>query len=440
MTNTHCDALQLYQKVLSPRRVGSLVRQLRCRAWAPLYKLNVVLWLMISEHLQSAGTLAQSVARVARGELGSLVRKRQRCRMSLRTGGYCRARQRMPLKVMRAVLHFLTEQLHKLLSQPEPGLGRPIYIADGSSLRLPHTREFAKKYPPAINQHGQAHWPVVKIAVLHEGRTGLATEIVHGPMFGAEAVSEQALLERLFDDLPPGALVIADRNFGIFATAFALRERRCDVLLRLTQERTRVLLQGRLEVGADEYIVWKPSRWDRRHHPELPETAEVRGRVLVCAVGGLRQPFYFFTTVEVPAAEVLRLYGLRWNVETDLKALKQTIRLQPLRVKSEDMIEKELLAAVAAYNLVRTVMCLAAQQAQVHPRELSFTNVLYLVRPFSAELWSDPDLPKGRKELRRLIRAAGTCKLPKRPHARSFPREIWAQGYRYPEKPAIKCK
>jgi len=437
---TYSDTLQLYRKVLSPGRIRDVVRGQQRRAWAPLYKLSVVLWLMISQHLQSPGTLAGSVGRAKRGELGRLLPKRQRCRMSLRTGGYCRARQRLPAAVVRTMIGYLTRQLHKLLKQPEPGLDRPVYIPDGSSLRLPHGAKLVQSFPPASNQHGQSHWPVMRVAVLHEARTGLATEIAYGPMYGPQAVSEQDLLERLLSPVVAGALIVADCNFGILATAFAVQRHGCDAVLRLTKARALRLAGGSLRPGTERSIVWQPSPWERSHRPELPKDAEVRGRLLICAVRGLSRPLYLFTTLDLPAAEVLRLYGLRWNIESDLKSLKQTVRLQPLTVTSEGMIEKDLLAAIAAYNLVRTVICLAARQAGLHPRELSFAQVLYLVRPFAAALWSDADSPRARQELRLLIQAATQCKLPRRRHRRSFPREVWAPGNRYPIKKAAKCK
>ena len=42
-------------------------------------------------------------------------------------------------------------------------------------------------------------------------------------------------------------------------------------------------------------------------------------------------------------------------------------------------MEKELLTAVAAYNLVRAVMALAARRHNLSPRQLSFTFVLNIV-------------------------------------------------------------
>ncbi len=66
--------------------------------------------------------------------------------------------------------------------------------------------------------------------------------------------------------------------------------------------------------------------------------------------------------------------------QTDVRSLKRTVHLHHITAKSEDMMEKELLMAVAAYNLVRAIMCLAAQQHGLSARQLSFAHVLNVVR------------------------------------------------------------
>jgi len=89
--------------------------------------------------------------------------------------------------------------------------------------------------------------------------------------------------------------------------------------------------------------------------------------------GKSKQWLYLFTTLTISADEVVALYGKRWNVESDLRGLKQTARLRRIAVHSVEMMEKELLAAVLAYNLVRAVMVMAARKAGLHTRQLSFT-------------------------------------------------------------------
>jgi len=44
--------------------------------------------------------------------------------------------------------------------------------------------------------------------------------------------------------------------------------------------------------------------------------------------------------------QVLALYGKRWNIETDLRSLKRTVRLHHISARNESMMEKELLTAI----------------------------------------------------------------------------------------------
>ena len=435
-TPTCANAFQLYRKVVSARLLRELARQHDLRLRTRIYPLGVALWLMIRQRLEAPGTLAQAVSQRARGRWASLLPRgrRKRRRISPRTGGYCRARKRIPRVVMQEIIQYLTAALQSyLLEQGRPGK-RPVYLLDGSSLQLQHRSELLRNYPPAQNQHGYSHWPVVRVAVLHDARSGLALVPAWGPMYGSHAVSEQALAERLLEQLPPQAVLIGDRNFGIFHTAYAACQRQKAVIVRLTKPRARKLGGSRLPAGTDRRVVWRPSAVDRRAHPSLPPDASVEGRLVVCVLAGRREPFYLFTTLDLPVQELLQLYGLRWNVETDLRSLKQTVRLHQLTGNSVDVTEKEILAAIAAYNLVRTVMCLAAQEANVEPRQLSFSQVLYLVNAFWPDLLAETVPSRRERELRRMIRLAASCKLPRRPHRRSYPREVWPRGYRFPRR------
>jgi transposase len=101
----------------------------------------------------------------------------------------------------------------------------------------------------------------------------------------------------------------------------------------------------------------------------------VPGRLIAVRIGRgkTKEWLYLFTTLELPWEQVLELYGKRWNIETDLRSLKRTVRLHHIAARNESMMEKELLTALAAYNLVRAVMALAARRHNISPRQLSLT-------------------------------------------------------------------
>ena len=74
------------------------------------------------------------------------------------------------------------------------------------------------------------------------------------------------------------------------------------------------------------------------------------------------------------ARALARMYGLRWQAETDLKHLKQTLGLDVLRSHTVPGVIKELVAFVIIYNLVRRVMHEAGRRQGVPPARISFID------------------------------------------------------------------
>jgi hypothetical protein len=181
----------------------------------------------------------------------------------------------------------------------------------------------------------------------------------------------------------------------------------------------------------------RQSRWDGgKAKRAWTLDASLPGRLLAWRVGrGKHQQWlYPFTTLSLPAEEVVELYGLRWRIETDLRSLKQTIRLQRIAAQSADMMEKELLVAVMAYNLVRALMFQAAQRAKIDPRELSFTYACNIVLDGYPKVLAAPTAKQQEQELDRIVDLVARCRLPKRTKRRSYPREVWGRGNRFPSR------
>jgi hypothetical protein len=228
-------------------------------------------------------------------------------------------------------------------------------------------------------------------------------------------------------------VVIGERNFGVFGMAWAAYTGGHTALLRLTRQRAEHLAGGSLAASSIQKITWKPTRWDRCGRPYPPEAA-VEGRLLCLPTSdpAQQEPLYFFTTLELPADQIRDLYSLRWNVETDLRSIKQTGHLQQLSAGSTAMLEKELFLALAAYNLVRAVICLAAEKAQVAPRRLSFTGVYTLVETFSADLQAPRNPAAWDAGWQRIITLATDYLLPSRSKPRSYPRAVWPKPRTFP--------
>lgn len=433
------SVLHLYQQIVTAALLQYLQKQAGWKVRRGVYCARVVLWMMILQRLHGAATLSAAVQLLLQGAAGPLLEnchRVRRGRISSRTGGYCQARRKLPKLLCRQVSEEIVEQLRQVLSRNAPRPGN-VFLLDGSSLELEHCPEIVDAYPPAQNQHGKSHWPVLRIVVAHDVYTGLAQPPAWGPMYGAEAVSEQALAEQMMAQLPAGAALLGDRNFGVFWVAHAAHQRSLQVLLRLTDVRARKLGGAFCEPG-ERAVVWSASRWDGGKRRTFDREAQVAGRLIAARVGrGQSQQWLFlFTTLDLPAAEVVELYARRWNIETDLRSLKRTVRLHHISAKSTDMLEKELLMAASAYNFVRAVMCMAAQRSRIDPRQLSFAGVLNVVNYAWAKLIAAPDKRTHDQEFFRTLDLAAQCTLPKRTKRRSYPRVTWRHNAAFPTRKA----
>lgn len=449
----HSDAVSLFNlyRELAPAALFRLLqRDLAVKVRAGIYTARLVIWMMMMQRLQPRGTLAGAVAQLVEGRFDPLLSQCKRVRekkIGLSTGGYCQARQHLPKLLVKRTMDELLERLRGRLLESRPELAQRAYLLDGSSLQLEHEPELAQAYPPASNQHGKAHWPVMRIVVLHDLHTGLAERPYWGPLNGRKAVSEQTLAERAVAHVPAGGVIVGDRNFGIFATAYCTQQAGHKSIVRLTAVRAKRLMGGEIARTGDYSVSWRASRWDGKKQgkqgpPPWPADAHIEGRLIAWRVGRgkHKQWLYLFTTTSLSAEEVVALYGRRWQIETDLRSLKQTVRLYRLSAHTADLIEKELLVAVMAYNLVRAIMFQAAQRAQIDPRQLSFTYACNIVLDSYPEILAARTVRRQQETLDRMISLVARCRLPKRTKRRSYPREVWGRGYRFPVRRREKTK
>jgi hypothetical protein len=443
MTTDPQSVLHLYGQTVTAGFLQYLQKQVGLKVRRGIYSARVVLWLMILQRLHKGASLAAAVQLLIQGAAEGLLQPCHRLdggTISARTGAYCQARQKLPKLLCRQVTEEIVERLRQVLSQAEPEQ-RNIFLLDGSSVELEHCRELVERYPPAQNQYGKSHWPVLRIVVAHDADTGIASCPYWGPMYGSGAVSEQELAENSMDQLPTGATILGDRNFGVFWMAYAAQQRNLGAILRLTEPRARKLV-GPISQECEFAVVWKAGRWDGGKGHRCSAGSEVKGRLIATRIGRGKSKtwLYLFTTLDLPAEEIVRLYGRRWNIETDLRSLKRTVHLHHINAKSDDMLEKELLMAVSAYNLVRAVMCMAARRNGIDPRQLSFAGVLNVVNYAWPKLLAAPTKQVHDQEFLRVLDLAVQCTLPKRGGPRSYERKIWRRPTSFPIRKAEKTK
>ncbi len=243
-------------------------------------------------------------------------------------------------------------------------------------------------------------------------------------MYGSKNTSEAVQAVAIAKRIPSGSIVLADSGYGIFSVVHAMIGQGHDVLFRLTKGRFKAL-HRRAEVieqtdaGKRYRLNWTPSAKDRKTNPELPVESEVSVELHAVEIGE-DEPLYLVTGMPISSEQAGELYSHRYDVEHDIRDLKVTLGIENIRAQSDEMVRKEVLCSMVAYNLVVQFRRVAAKRAKLPPRRLSFTGVWNTLEAWCLSGGSfDPAAWKDRYES--AVKMAMRAKLPNRP-GRSAPR------------------
>ncbi|MDY3553938.1 IS4 family transposase [Gemmata sp. JC717] len=379
------------QPVPPPEPAWAVFERLLCRgaidALAPpaqqaVYTPWVVLWLLVYQRLHANASLGDAVAHF-RTHFAVPADP-----PAASTGAYSQARTRLPGAVVRAAARQVFEAL--VAGYPPSWRGPRVFLVDGTTVRLPPTEALRDAFAPASNQYGRSHGPVRHLVVAHELASGLGAAPQYGAMYGPAAVGEVQRAARMMDQLPPGSVLIGDRNFGVFGLAHAATAGGHRVLVRLTAARFRALVRSGRPAGDGRWsLTWTPTAADRKGNPGLGADASVTGwlhQVVVRADLTL----WLFATVDGTGAELGQLYRRRQDVGTDIRDVKRPLGVDQLRGRTVPMVGKELSASLLAYNLATQVRRVAAGARGVEPRRISFAGVWSLVRAMVPVLRTGP--------------------------------------------------
>jgi hypothetical protein len=297
--------------------------------------------------------------------------------MSVRTGGYCKARQRLPLEMVRGLSQETGGQLHALADPRWRWRERRVKLVDGTGISMPDTEENQARYPQPSTQAAGVGFPLARVVAVICLGTGAVIGAAIGPHSG-KGNSELGLLRQLEPAFNPGDVMLADALYCSYFLIAAMRAAGVDVLFEQNGARSTDFRRGRVLGQRDHLVHWpKPARPDwmtPAQYAALPDQLMVREvkvghQVLVttmlnhCAVG---------------KDDLSELYARRWNVELDLRNLKTTMGMETLHCQTPLMNEKELWVYLLAYNVIRLLMAQAACNAGVEPRSLSFKHTVQL--------------------------------------------------------------
>jgi hypothetical protein len=338
-----------------------------------LYPPTVALSMFMRQTLESDGSCQKAVNGWAAQRAADGL-----CACSVGTGGYCRARQRLPLEMVST----LSCETGRLLSQkalaPWLWRGRWVKLVDGTGISMPDTPENQERYPQPSTQAPGVGFPLARLVMVICLATGAALDAAIGPHSG-KGTGELGLVRGLLEGFCPGDVMLADAlycNYWLIATLMA---RGVDVLFEQNGARITDFRRGQ-SLGTRDHIVHWPKPVARPEWMTPEQYAGFPDDIVVREVKVARQ--VLVTTLldhrKVSKDDLSALYGRRWNVELDLRNLKTTTGMDVLSCQTPQMNEKQLWVHLLAYNVIRLLMAQAACNVGIDPRELSFKHTVQL--------------------------------------------------------------
>jgi hypothetical protein len=256
---------------------------------------------------------------------------------------------------------------------------------------MPDTPENRLSYPQPPTQKMGIGFPLARLAVLLSLATGACHDVATAPYQG-KGTGETTLLREMYESLKPRDVVLADALFDNYFLVCELRERGIDLVARVKYKRAG---SQKLQHGPDgDVLVWqrpnKPHGMPGEQYRRYPESLIMRQvSVDARAKNNRAKQFKVITTIldaSVDGQQIGTLYERRWSGELDIRSIKLTMQMGVLRCKTPEMVHKEIWAHLLAYNLLRTVMAVAAAENGIEPRQVSFKGAKQAVTAFAPKI------------------------------------------------------
>lgn len=254
--------------------------------------------------------------------------------------------------------------------------GRHVKLTDGTTTLMPDTEPNQTKYPQHGSQEQGAGFPIARLVAVLSLANGAVLDLAMGAYKG-KGTGEYGLFRQLLDCFVEGDVMLADSYYCSFFLIAALQARGVDVLFEQHGARHTDFRSGE-KLGARDHVVqWsKPVARPAWMTPEEYAAYPPALRLREVKVGKKVLVTSFLNPRKVCKREIGELFVRRWNVELDLRNIKSTLGMERLTCRTPAMCEKEVWVYALAYNLIRSLMAAAAEQAGVLPRQLSFKHTV----------------------------------------------------------------
>ena len=309
------------------------------------------------------------------------------------TASYCTARMKLDIQTLADIFEHTAGHPD---GKSETGRlsGRRVIVVDGTGVSMPDTPENQAVWPQTASQKPGCGFPTARICACFS----LASGALLSYAIGNKKSHELPLFRRQWQTFKPGDVFLGDKGFCSYFDIAKLKEQGVDSVVTLARRAPIRGASSLKKLGPDDLLIaWQRPRYtdklsySREAWEQLPEELTLRQIKVTVPHPGFRvQHFYIVTTLldaaQYPAGELADLYFQRWDVELFFRDIKTTMGMDVLRCQKPDMIRKEVLMHLIAYNCIRRLMSEAAKDADLAVRVVSFKGSLQALRNWEPHL------------------------------------------------------
>jgi hypothetical protein len=360
----HDRVAQVTESVMDKPFVASLLGLFRSGHRERRFRLPTLLWLGIFAAANATRKSMSDILDTARDTLVELGKVPLRAR-TLTQSGWSRAKQRLPLGVLRRVWRRWVELARLHAGEAAVYRGMHLVALDKKSVRVPEAL-WAKV---GSQRSGRRDGPAqVEMLVAYDVCVRVPLEVT----LGRANTNERPMAFRLLRNLPNRSLVLVDAGFYSIAFLSAIVGAGHQFLTRMRSNGTPTLLKA---LGPNDglYEIRGSASYWRKKDPAVPRRLVVR--IVTVERHGYRPRRLVTSLVDpqaYPAGELDALYHDRWHIETFFRELSGDVEFEHWHTQTLKGLYVELLFYLIYVSVVRAHMAQAAVRAGLPPGRLSF--------------------------------------------------------------------
>jgi len=313
--------------------------------------------------------------------------------------------------------------------------GLRVLSADGSTINLPVSGELLKRYSFFNNQKKTNDVVIGRVSVLYD----VLNEILLDGLLRPFSEGEVALFREHFKYARKGDLIITDRAYCSFESAWLLRQQEIDFLFRCKVSFSNEVKSFYESGKREEVIHIKPSSHRSFKNQPYDQHSALQVRLLRIQLDSGETEILMTSLLDklkFPHEEFKTLYFKRWKVETFYDRFKNIIGVENFSGTSHQFIQQEFNCALYMSNM-QTILTQDAEneakekyQNRRYEYKVNRSLALGFIRERLIQMYSyKRETEKLTEELKKLLIANV---IPVRP-GRKHPRDV--DKYRQRTKP-----